>query len=200
MLKHLSKIIVCCLMLITAAPTFADNQGSYYIGLFGGGAITPDIDIGGLSIEFEPGLDLGGSVGYKYSPFRGEVEFTYMYTDIDQVRISGLGKTSMSGEVEVAAVMVNALFDFDNLDWFVVPYVGFGVGYAYLELELSDSTGSFTASEDHFAYQILAGINYNFSGNWAASLGYRYFRTDDINNTNESFENHLINIGFTYSF
>ena len=93
---------------------------------------------------------------------------------------------SCSGDVDSLSVMGNGYYAFDLGAGFK-PFIGAGIGVAFLdaEVELSHpSFGTITESDDDtvFAYQGIAGIEYEFpteSATIALGVRYSYFGTTD---------------------
>ena len=67
----------------------------------------------------------------------------------------------------------------------VHPFVGVGVGFSYVDVSAtatsrkSGVTSSYSVSDDKtaFAWQLLAGINFEINKNFSVDLTYRYFMT-----------------------
>jgi opacity protein-like surface antigen len=67
------------------------------------------------------------------------------------------------------------------------PYAGAGAGYGYLEIYdiEAKSAGNkvlyLSGDVDNvFAYQFLAGLNFDITKNWFLGLGYKYFHPDRV--------------------
>ena len=100
--------------------------------------------------------------------------------------------------------MANVFYDFPGILQSFQPFLGFGIGYAWLNVKLDNlspaslSTVHITTSA--FAYQGLAGVTYNFSENYALNLGYRYLATPHVFDLGHVFQANLANIGVIYRF
>ena len=75
--------------------------------------------------------------------------------------------------------MVNGLYDIP-VDFFLKPYVGFGVGAAtyspdHIRADGMPYPGYFGGDRTNIAYQGIAGVAYNMDDNIALTLEYRYF-------------------------
>jgi outer membrane protein OmpA-like peptidoglycan-associated protein len=130
----------------------------------------------------------GGAVGYKWGPFRGELNIDYSQQNLQTLNtsvpfFSGL---PLTGHVSNLAFMANAYYDIATGTRFT-PYVGFGVGAARLSMSnVSASTGfgSLALVNDTdtvFAYQPIAGVHYAISPRIELGLEYRYVGTTDAN-------------------
>jgi opacity protein-like surface antigen len=100
--------------------------------------------------------------------------------------------------------MVNAYYDFPNMLPAISPFLGVGLGYAYLQTSLS-TVGPFAATylsahEGAFSYQGTAGITYNFAESYAINLAYRYVATNKINDFGRSFQAQIGSVGAVYHF
>jgi len=69
------------------------------------------------------------------------------------------------------AFFLNTYFDFD-INQPVMPYVGGGIGLGRAQF----ITPEYKKTHNDFAYNLGAGVAYNFNDNLAFDLGYRYVR------------------------
>jgi len=133
-------------------------------------------------VEFDPGINIGGTAGFDYGFIRLEGELSYKYGEIatitDQTRSTRLHNAD--GNLGALAVMFNAFLDLHN-DSPVTPYVGGGIGFA--SMHLSDTFVSeygliYQEDDDSvFAYQVGAGLEIALNQRLSLDLGYRYFAT-----------------------
>lgn len=177
--------------LITAAVLLLGAQGAsaqgFYVGLQGGANITHDTDIAGIDLEFDGGGVFGVMGGYRINQnFRVDVEITYRENDL----------SDFVGDVNSLAFMINGYYDFrTGTNW--VPYIGGGVGYANVELD-----SGVAEDDDVFAYQAGLGIAYEMSPNFAVSLDYRFFGTEEPEFLGAKYDylNSSIMAGLRYTF
>ena len=123
------------------------------------------------------------------------------------------GTQSVDGNFSMLAFMANVDYDFDTGSrW--VPYVGGGIGVATISVDAENATGTSLVddSDTVFAYQVGAGIGYEFpleeGRSITVSLDWRYFGTQaptfkgDV--SGDEFEatinGHDIGIGLIYGF
>lgn len=132
-------------------------------------------------VEFDPGIAVGGAVGYDYGFLRLEGEISYRHAEIDTVTDvpSGVAYNGVDGDFGALAFMANAFFDLHNNSP-ITPYWGGGVGFAVLSA--SDVTSAegllYEEGEDTvFAYQAGAGVEIALNPFISLDLGYRYFGT-----------------------
>ena len=177
------------------APAKADDaqpwgDGSFdpvgpYVGVLGGGSFLNDISPSGagtdVKSQWQNGYVALGVAGWNFgNGFRGELEGGYRHSDLRGVR----GSTSATGDLGMPTVMVNGLYDIDpNRFGFaspVVPHVGVGVGWTEPNFQHAGPyNGSFlTHSDELFAYQGIAGLDYRVMPQVKLSLDYRYLGTE----------------------
>lgn len=119
----------------------------------------------------------------------------------------------IKGDFSMLAFMANVDYDFDTGSrW--VPYVGGGLGVATISVDTETGTGTPTAdsSDIVFAYQVGAGLGYEFpleaGRSITVSLDWRYFATQDPTFTGQvtggqfdvGISGHDIGIGVIYGF
>jgi len=170
-----------------AAPV---RQGGYFSG-FLGASLPRDADVSGIDVgtpfnervEFDPGIAVGGAVGYDYGFFRMEGEISYRHSEISAITdvSDGYRYRGVDGDVGALAVMANTFIDLHNNSP-ITPYVGGGIGFAVLNL--SDTTSADVAyplyekgDDTVFAYQVGAGLEIALNPFLSLDLGYRYFGT-----------------------
>ena len=127
--------------------------------------------------------------------------------------IVGASPITVNGNFSMLAFMANVDYDFDTGSrW--VPYVGGGLGVATISIDAEDVDGNSFAddSDTVFAYQVGAGIGYEFpleeGRSITISLDWRYFATQDPtfkgDLTGVEFDvgisGHDIGIGLIYGF
>ena len=123
------------------------------------------------------------------------------------------GTQPIDGAFSMIAFMANVDYDFDTGSrW--VPYVGGGLGVATISLDTESSSGTSLVddSDTVFAYQVGAGIGYEFpleeGRSITVSLDYRYFGTQTPTFTGDvtgaefdaAINGHDVGIGIIYGF
>jgi len=142
-----------------ASSSLADEFGPY-LGL-NLGFTTPsdsDISVGGSSgqASYGAGFYLGAAVGYRNTDWmRGEVSFSYRKTYLDEVTSGGIRLTA-SGGADTFAMLANQYFELDL--GLVTPYVGGGVGAAFIDVE-TDPSARLVVNDNswQFAWNVMGG-------------------------------------------
>ena len=198
-------------LLFIATPNFAATPiNGWYTGAFGGYAYVPGNmnkstqGITRSNATYHSGYDAGASLGFKSNPLRYEGEMTYLKANVDQFKLNQTRATNPTGYSNAAVGLANVYYDFLGLTAPLQPYLGAGIGYAWVQNKLSSSNpisaASFTGSNSVLAYQATGGLTYNFAENYALNLGYRYIGTANASELGQLFQAHLANIGAVYRF
>ncbi|MBE9605886.1 OmpA family protein [Acetobacteraceae bacterium H6797] len=190
--------------------TSVDSKGVGLAGVAGNGA----------KVNFDSGLGAVLSAGYGFgNGLRAEIEGSYRHNWVDDGRPArGLGHRGASGYNYGIGAMANVLYDFDlGLPMGITPYIGGGVGYAWLNYQdvklkgVTDTLDIF-GSDGAFAYQGIAGLSLPISSVPGLSLTaeYRYFATleqelkarstTDSGKVKVDYANHSVLIGLRYAF
>ncbi|WP_438456315.1 P44/Msp2 family outer membrane protein [Wolbachia endosymbiont of Kerria lacca] len=161
----------------------SDEETSYYVRLQYNGEVLPfktKID----GVTYKSGKDNnsplkasflagGGAFGYKMDDIRVDVEGLYsqLSKDADVVDTSPAvveSLTAFSG-------LVNVYYDIAIEDMPITPYVGVGVGAAYVSNPLVTEVTGDKKSGFGFAYQAKAGVSYDVTQEIKLYAGARYF-------------------------
>jgi opacity protein-like surface antigen len=207
--------------LTLAAPAQAAGSG-WYVSATGGANWVDETDFfvnpAGASFfawntETDAGWVVAGAVGLGldnvWSGLRAEVEVSYRSNNADGLWSDNITGTPATGTLDYDhqsfAVLANVWLDIPIGSGFT-PYVGGGLGWAdtsaegaYTCVTLCAVVVPFDFSEDGFAWQAGAGVNFRVSPNMQLGVGYRYFQgpeptavaplfglTHDIENDNHS--------------
>ncbi|MFP3035900.1 MAG: P44/Msp2 family outer membrane protein [Wolbachia sp.] len=161
----------------------ADEETSYYIRLQYNGEFLPfKTEIKG--IEYKKGNEdqdplkasfMAGGVafGYKMDDIRVDIEG--LYSQLSKNEVDGAtGISKIADNLTAFSGLVNVYYDVAIEDMPITPYVGVGVGAAYLSNPLKDPVGD----KKHgfgFAYQAKAGVSYEVTPEINLFAGARYF-------------------------
>ncbi|MGL9681785.1 MAG: P44/Msp2 family outer membrane protein [Wolbachia sp.] len=154
----------------------ADEETSYYIRLQYNGEFSPfktevsDIPnpdkVDPFKASFMAG---GGAFGYKMDDIRIDVEALYSQLNNNKDTVS-----PFADNLSVMSGLVNVYYDVAIEDMPITPYVGIGVGTAYLSNPLKSTAGD----KKHgfgFAYQAKTGVSYDVTPEIKLYAGARYF-------------------------
>lgn len=142
----------------------------------------------GVGCQVTPYFRADLTVGY-----RDDIQLETKFNDLD-------------AQLESYTAMVNGYWDIVNVNGFT-PYVGAGIGVAYNNLhDINLPVNQSSNGRADFAYQLMAGVSYDFSPNLTVDAGYRYIDLgkakakgpDPIKVTN--LESHDFRIGLRYNF
>ncbi|MGK7865693.1 OmpA family protein [Falsiroseomonas sp. E2-1-a20] len=173
------------------------------------------------SAEFDYGLATVLSVGYGYgNGLRAELEGSFRQNDVDSFTGAGVARPIRSlGQASSYGLMLNALYDFSFPNAPIIPYVGVGVGYQWVDYSGVRGAGSngtviLDGTDGQFAYQAIVGGAFpvaEFPG-LAVTAEYRFMGTlspemdarSGVTNTRGTAEvdnfNHSLLIGLRYAF
>jgi len=125
--------------------------------------------------DFDDTWDIGVGLGYIFNDwFRSDIIADYRFpADWD----------AAATDVSVSTILLNgyaALGSFSGIS----PYVGAGVGVAYVNWDTIDFPGLglgpvATDNDWRFAYALMAGISFDLTENLAVDTGYRFTGVDD---------------------
>ena len=162
----------------------------------------PDFDV-----DFDSNTVFYGAVGIDGELFRSELEISFRDTDIDSFSESGGGPVAGSGSFDSVSLMSNFYLDVPlPLTGFSV-WAGGGVGVVMFDGDVENVSSlddaDFGDAEYGFAYQLRAGVTYDFTRNLSLNVGYRYWRAGEVDFDNarlEETELQTIDIGLRLTF
>ena len=185
------KKLIIGVALLAAMPVGAQAQslqpGGVYLGVEGGlnwllnNSFTSTLTFPGFgsgsttsNVAYNTGWAAGGVVGYDFVGPRVEVEGVYR-ENTGTLTVNGLSG-STSATFSQISVMGNVYYDFMAGQAFV-PYVGVGVGVAFLN---ASALGA-SVPDTEFAYQAMVGVGYNLDSQLRLNLEGRYYGTTTPN-------------------
>ncbi|MBV5339261.1 MAG: porin family protein [Deltaproteobacteria bacterium] len=187
-----------------SAPRDADVTGTYYDT----DPYSPFKD----RVEFDPGINIGGTGGFDYGLVRLEGELSYKQGEIATVTDQlGVPYRNADGTLGALAMMFNVFMDLHNPSP-VTPYFGGGIGFAAIHLSDTflpgDSLPIYEEDDDSvFAYQVGAGLEIALNRMLSLDLGYRYFATTKARfvssynmDTELKFQSHNAAVGLRVKF
>ncbi|HPC73732.1 MAG TPA: porin family protein [Syntrophales bacterium] len=210
-------LMALVLVLTPMGTSMADNQKGWYVGLFAGYVIPSDLELEpsgepSRDISLDNSWNLGIKAGYIFPqvPYLAvEAEYNYMFKqDVDKQTV---GDINLTGEdIKTQALMANLILRYPH-EMFR-PYIGFGIGWAWIDAKLTGTevgTGDAVSrdeSDNAWAWQLLAGVNFAFAKDWSADLGYRYLVAENFSvspegvDTDIKYKNSTITLGINYHF
>ena len=174
--------VVSSVLFLAAVPVFAAGG---YLGLEGGAVWPEDVSFSGSggtgNLNFDTGWSLGAVAGYNFGTWRLEGEYAYRSNDGSATVSAGTSGVSETGggDTVTNALMLNAFYDFRMVSPTVYPYLGAGMGFAWVDQEVTTPSFRVDDSDTVFAYQFIAGIGFDLSKAFTMALDYRYFATAD---------------------
>lgn len=206
----MKKIILAASLLTTLSASAATPIDGWYTSAFGGYAYLPgnlDVVKQGIRYDktnFQSGFDAGLNLGFKSNPMRYEGELSYLKANINNFNVNNALQFNPTGYSNAVLGLANVYYDFTGITESLQPFLGAGIGYAWVQDKLNGTgpfgPSHFDASNSAFAYQATGGLTYNFAENYALSLGYRYIGTTHVADLGQMFQAHLANLGAVYRF
>lgn len=167
-----------------ASPAVAQQTGGY-VGLEGG-ILFPqttkvDVTVDTVTVSdagrlhYSEGFDVDLIGGYDLGMFRLEGELAYKQAGVDRLEVTGEPDAAVDGNAHVLSAMLNGLVDFDTGG--VGVYAGGGFGHAWVGFSGDDFED---ATDEGWAYQLIAGVHIPVSTNMDVGVKYRYFQTERL--------------------
>lgn len=189
----------------------SDTVSRAYFRITGGLVTTEDSSGPDEDIEFDEGylisVGLGHRLGANTTGLGFALELDGIWTDQDA---SDSGTLQAVSDVSVLGALINGVVDFRLADQFTIYGAG-GVGAAWMNVGTnSDSINDFEDDDDgpFLAWQLKAGIAWNFGASTALHLGYRFLNVDDaeiddgIGDASFDLETqqHVLEVGLIFGF
>ena len=187
--------------------------GPLYFGVFGGYVAPQNMNWSSNVTGASADLSLDGSgiaglkLGYILPQARAlafELEWNYMFQQ--NMPAQRAGAYTESGNVALNNFLVNLILRYPEGRFH--PYVGGGIGGSSVNIQNTEtrtSNGAVVnvASETAtaFAWQLLAGVNFDLAPNLSADLGYRYFGTNpSYTAINTTYRAQAVTFGLNFHF
>jgi opacity protein-like surface antigen len=194
--------LAACAAIFVATPAAAEYDVAY-LGLRGSYVFTDGGSTQGGTFDYDEEYADGFAVAAYFGwvlddSFRLEAEGGFRSADIDEVTIVRDGGAPYSvgdvvdvgGDVQVGTAMVNLYYDLHLFDGPILPWIGAGIGGAFVDVAIDDPLFALNGKDTTwvFAYQFKAGITFPVSDGISMSLGYTYFQTQDFAYVNDLLE------------
>ena len=198
-IRHLTCMAALLLgAFLPAAAIAQDNRNGIYASVSGmfvmpanvPGSVT-NSGVTASKLRMGSGFGVTAAVGYGAATgLRTEVELGWRSIPYNKVNIRfgniAFDDVSVGGKVSMVTVMANGIYAFDA--WKVRPYVGAGIGMAFLNSTITSigniSVGKVSTRSSEIAYQALAGVAYPVSETAEVRVGYRYATASDYGSHN----------------
>jgi OOP family OmpA-OmpF porin len=167
-------IAVACMLVPAAGQAQSLQYPGFYISAEGGvnwmfNTSVNMPNLGGIvNIYPTTGWVVGGSVGYDFVGPRFEIEGVYRSNN-GTLQLNASNPTANNQQT---AIMANGFYDF-NAGGMIVPYIGAGLGIAFI----TASTLGVTSNSTNFAYQGMLGVGWNINPTFRVNLEGRYHGT-----------------------
>ena len=176
------KILVFAIAsLLLAVPTHASNEAGPYFTFTGSIDTFEDMTLTSINSDLgvrsnmgrETGLGFNHSIGYQFkNSFSTELEFSYKGGNFQPS--TDLDTEGLDGDMTTKSFLVNGIYSF-NIREFYTPYVGYGIGYTFHEVNIQ-SHGDRT--DTTLAHQLKIGVDMEFSRRLSLLAGYRYYTSN----------------------
>lgn len=196
------------LMAGTAMAQSAERTGYYVDGKLGLNIPSDaDLDTGGASNSVQIDEDAAGflSLGYDYEGlWRGELELGHRLGGVDEVN-----DVNASGDVDATSLMANLIADFDIGEPLVKPFLGAGIGLAYVDVDGVNPVNGVTVDDDDIsvAGQLLAGASFQLSDQLDLVAQYTYiyvpsleFNVGAAGDSDTDYAAQTVSLGLRYRF
>lgn len=166
-----------------APAPVVESEGGPYGAVYGGASWLEDAHVDSDVLgedgesDFDTGWIAGGALGYAFGGEtvepRAELDFSYRTHDIDEFQLGG-SSSDPGGDLSTISGLANVWVDVPVTER-LKPYAGGGLGAAHVTLDTDDVDDGDTV----FAWQLGAGVAYQFTPRVAATADYRWFNTED---------------------
>ena len=196
-------------LLASGLASAATPVDGWYASVFGGYTYFPgNVNMTSVGVLYNnanyiDGYNAGGRWGYQSNPIRYEIEYTYLSGNTKNFDANTIAQTGVSGFTSANMIMANIYYDTPEIMPSIVPFLGVGIGYSYLQSSLQ-STGPnastyFDATDNQFSYQGTVGLTYNFAENYALNVAYRYVATTNARSLGDNYQAQIANAGLSGS-
>ncbi len=199
------------------------TPAAWSMSVFGGASWLDAVDFDGddadVRFDFDTGFLVGGTIGYTFVDWaRTELEIGYAQYDLDSVRIDGSNVGDFGGaDLGVLTFMGNMWFGFNMLPVLgnpvndagaglgFSPYFGGGLGIGIVDGAADGDDFDWGDSETGLAWQVGAGVRWNFASNIGLDLGYRFRNVSNVSSGVDGFgdadlSSQNVVVGLTFNF
>ncbi len=235
-MKRTTLLLGTAAALALIAPAQAGQLNGWYLGLEGGASWAAELEYVEQATSAGPvthfhhytvddgpaGWAVFATAGYAFGSWRVELEAGYRENKLEDyvstlITLGGAPGSppstgTLDSELQEFSLMANVLYDLRLTDRLSAS-VGAGAGVDQVRFEWNNPTiEEIDSSEWSFAYQAIAGLNYDLTKRTQLFMRYRYLRVTDpeliIDQSGshtccirvEDIEKHAATLGIRYSF
>jgi opacity protein-like surface antigen len=213
-LKTALPVLLVVVFVVTGAAyaqPYYPPASPLYFGVFGGWVIPQSMNWKSNTSSNTADLTLDNSgmlglkLGYILPQARAlavEFEWNYMFQQNIPTQVTPNGVTE-SGNVSLNNFLFNLILRYPEGKFH--PYIGGGIGGSSMNIQNteSDQNHVHVANETStgFAWQLLAGINFDLAPNLSADLTYRYLGTNpSFTAINVDYRTSAVTVGLNFHF
>jgi opacity protein-like surface antigen len=209
-LKCFVAFFMMLLLIAPAGNAYAQQKLGFYVGAYAGYVSPQDMhwDVNTAGVSFDVDTDSTGIIGGKFGWVPPAAEYLALEVDLNYTLESNYGPTTVSGVTEsgdiyLSNILFNLLLRYPEGRFH--PYIGAGIGFSYFNIEGFETVGGrsyYTYEDDYtFAWQFIAGVDFEVAPNWSVDLTYRYFGTNpSLLYTDIEYQVSIITAGFKFHF
>lgn len=158
------------------------RPGAGYLGFWSGVTTLHGQDYGSetesFTVEYATGYAAGAVAGWDAGALRLELEGNYRSLGIDKVE-TWVSRVGSGAELTLQTLMLNLYYDLATGSR-VTPYLGVGIGMAWIELDDLGLEGIDRSDDDEvLAGQAGAGFRIPLGSRTDLDIGYRFVFTED---------------------
>ena len=171
----------------------------FYVGANAGVFLPRDNDgtfaRGDVETNYSTGFQVAGTVGYRFSDFRTELELGYSRASVDNIEIAGV-ETSSDGTLSSINLLANAFYDIP-VSKTIVPYIGGGIGVGYSQKDIDAI--NFDESKAAFLFNGEVGVSIGLMDTGLQLVpSYRYIGILNEEGDIDSDYGHVVRLGLRY--
>lgn len=219
MKKMISMLIALCALAVST-PVSAEPWEGFYVGGFGGANFISNnrkhhrgsdtSSRRNRKRDFRTGYVVGGFLGYRLcGGFRLEGEISYRHNETKKQHCRG--RRHHNRDLSQIAYLVNGYYDIDTSCWDccwtncgeIFPYIGVGIGYSdqhgkHHRRRNTDTSRHHKHQKGGFAWQVIAGLGYDFNACADVSIEYRFLQAHG--RRHNEINNHAVAVAAKYHF
>lgn len=192
--------LASALVLSTAIASTASARDGFYIGVRGGQASqdatsVDDTAVDKSAFDFDDVWFVSGALGYRYSFFRAEVEYTYRD---DYSKRKPFLSSYTDNSLESSSLMLNGYIDFLP-NYVVSPYISGGIGYSKVKVSSQEgNSAKYDWDETNFTWSAGGGLTVRLNRCLNFDAGYRYLDMGELKKATISAHEYYAGLRYTF--